>query len=215
MPSKSPILTATPRAELGKKTAHIRRAGQLPAVVFGHGLESMPVSIDAHEFALLRRTLRSNSMIDLRVDGQSRRVMLHGVQVDPRTQRLLHVDLFAPRQGEEVTVDVPVHTTGESHAVEKLGGTLLHNVDHVRVRALPDNLPEAIRVSIEPLVDFDAAIHLRDVAMPSGVTLLSDLDEVVAKVMPPVVAETPAEAAAPEEAPAGEVPATGEGPTTA
>jgi large subunit ribosomal protein L25 len=105
-------------------------------------------------------------------------------------------------------VEVPLHTTGEAYAATKLGGTLLHTVDRIRVRALPEKLPEALTVSVEPLVDFDAAIHLRDVALPEGVTLLSDPDEIVAKVIPQraveevVVAEAVPEAA--EETPAGE-----------
>jgi len=195
------VLTAASRTETGKAVARLRRAGKIPAVVFGHGLASLPVTLDAHEFDLLRRTVHSNSIISLKIDGQdTRRVMVHGIHIDPRTRHLLHVDLFALKSGEEVTVEVPLHTTGEAYAATKLGGTLLHTVDRVRVRALPEALPEAFEVSVEPLVDFDAAIHLRDVAMPAGVTLLADPDEVVAKVIPqraveePVVAEVAPEA---------------------
>ena len=209
MSSTPTVLTATSRTETGKAVAHLRKAGKVPAVVFGHGLESISVTLDAHEFDLLRRTIHSNSIISLEIDGKdTRRVMVHGIHIDPRTRHLLHVDLFALKSGEEVTVEVPLHTTGEAYAATKLGGTLLHTVDRVRVRALPEALPEAFEVSVEPLVDFEAAIHLRDVAMPPGVTLLADPDEVVAKVIPqraveePVVAEVAPEAAevAPEAA---------------
>jgi large subunit ribosomal protein L25 len=186
------VLTATSRTETGKAVAHLRKAGKVPAVVFGHGLESISVTLDAHEFDLLRRTIHSNSIISLEIDGKDkRRVMVHGIHIDPRTRHLLHVDLFALKSGEEVTVEVPLHTTGEAYAATKLGGTLLHTVDRVRVRALPEALPEAFEVSVEPLVDFDAAIHLRDVAMPAGVTLLADPDEVVAKVIPQRAVEEP------------------------
>jgi large subunit ribosomal protein L25 len=202
------ILTAIKRTELGKGAARVRRAGRVPAVVFGHGLESIPVSLDAHEFDTLRRHLHSNTLIELRVEGaETQKVMVHGIQIDPRYRRLLHVDLFAFKSGEEVTVDVALVTVGVSHAVDKLDGTLLHTVDHVRVRALPESLPESIEFSIEPLVDFEAAIHVRDLTLPEGVTLLSDPEEVVAKVIPPAVAEVveaaPVEEAA-AEAPAGE-----------
>lgn len=195
------VLTALRREDLGKKVARVRAAGRVPAVVFGHGLESVPVSLDAHEFELLRKNLHSNTMIDLRIDGApTQRVLVHGIHVDPRTRRLLHVDLFALRSGEEVTVDVPLVTTGTSYAAEKLGGTLLHQVDRIRVRALPENLPESIEFSIEPLSEFDKAIHLRDVAMPAGVALLSDPDEIVARVLPPAVtAEAAPTEGAPEE----------------
>ena len=209
MSSAPTVLTATSRTVTGKAVARMRKAGKVPAVVFGHGLESISVTLDAHEFDLLRRTIHSNSIISLEIDGKDkRRVMVHGIHIDPRTRHLLHVDLFALKSGEEVTVEVPLHTTGEAYAATKLGGTLLHTVDRVRVRALPEALPEAFEVSVEPLVDFDAAIHLRDVAMPPGVTLLADPDEVVAKVIPqraveePVVAEVAPEAVevAPEAA---------------
>lgn len=192
MSSTPTVLTATSRTVTGKAVAHLRNAGKVPAVVFGHGLESISVTLDAHEFDLLRRTIHSNSIISLEIDGKDkRRVMVHGIHIDPRTRHLLHVDLFALKSGEEVTVEVPLHTTGEAYAATKLGGTLLHTVDRVRVRALPEALPEAFEVSVEPLIDFDAAIHLRDVAMPPGVTLLADPDEVVAKVIPQRAVEEP------------------------
>ena len=175
------VLTATRRTEIGKHVAHLRKAGRLPAVVFGHGLESIPVSLDAHEFEHVRRTAHSNTIIELKIDGKDvHRVLVHGVQIDPRNRHLLHVDLFELKKGEEVTVEIQLHTTGESYAVDRLGGTLLHNIDRIKVRALPENLPDSIEFSIESLMDFDTAIHLRDLPMPAGVTLLSDLYEVVA-----------------------------------
>ena len=203
------VLTATSRSEVGKGVAQLRKAGKIPAVVFGHGLASIPVTLDAHEFDHLRRTIHSNTIISLEIDGKDKqRVMVHGMHIEPRHRQLVHVDLFALKSGEEVTVEVPLHTTGEAYAATKLGGTLLHTVDRIRVRALPEKLPEELTVSVESLVDFDAAVHLRDVALPEGVTLLSDPDEIVAKVIPQraveevVVAEAAPEAA--EEEPAAE-----------
>jgi large subunit ribosomal protein L25 len=190
------VLNATTRTETGKKVSDLRKAGRIPAVVFGHGLASIPVSLDAHEFEHFRRTAHSNLIVELKVDGKDKhRVLVHGVQVDPRTRHLLHVDLFELKSGEEVTIEIQLHTTGESYAVARLGGTLLHNIDRIKVRALPEKLPEALEYSIEPLVDFDTAIHLRDLPLPAGVTLLSDPDEVVAKVAPPHVVEEPVAAA--------------------
>jgi large subunit ribosomal protein L25 len=191
--SAQPVLNAASRTETGKAVARLRKAGQIPAVVFGHGMASVSVSLDAHEFDMLRRTIHSNSLLSLVIDGKDKhRVMVHGVQIDPRSRHLLHVDLFAIKSGEEVTVDVPIRTTGESFAVDRLGGTLLHAVDHVRVRALPEKLPEALEISIEGLDDFEKAIHLRDVPLPAGVTLLADPEELLVKVVPPHVVEEPA-----------------------
>ena len=207
-PTKT-VLTATSRTEIGKHVAHLRKAGQIPAVVFGHGIDSIPVALDLLEFEHVRKTAHSNTIIELKIDGkQAHKVMVHGFQLDPRTRRLLHVDLFELKSGEEVTVEIPLHSSGESLAVARLGGSLLHNIDHIKVRALPEKLPESIEYSIESLVDFEVAIHLRDLPLPEGVTLLSDPDEVVAKVAAPRVVEEPvaAEVAAEvtAEAPAGE-----------
>jgi large subunit ribosomal protein L25 len=183
-----PSLAAEPRDIVGKKVAALRRDGRLPAVVFGRGLESTSVSVDTHDFELLRRKIGSNALVDLSVgDGKAQPVLIHGVQVHPVTRRPLHVDLFLVRMTEELIVDVPLVPIGTSVAVVDEGGTLLHGLESVKVRALPDHLPQSIEYSIESLVDFDAAIHVRDLEIPSDVTLLADLDDVVAKVQAPRV----------------------------
>jgi large subunit ribosomal protein L25 len=197
----------------------LRRNGRLPAVVFGHGIGSENVSVDAHDFELLRRKAGQNALIDLSVKGRKARpVLVHGVQVHPVNRRPLHVDLFLVRMTEELTVDVPLVAVGTSNAVENLNGTLMHQIDAIRVRALPDHLPQSVEYSIESLVDFDAAIHVRDLTIPSDVTLLNDPDEVVAKVLASrlqaeaeALAAEDAEAAAEAAAEAGEGEAAAEG----
>jgi|SRR6185369_2482062 len=177
-------LDAEPRALVGKKVATLRRVGRLPAVVYGHGVGSENVSIDAHDFELLRRKAGQNELIDLSVDGKKARpVLVHSVQVHPVNRRPLHVDLFLVRMTEELTVDVPLVPIGISNAVENLNGTLMHQLDSVRIRALPDHLPQSIEYSIESLVDFDAVVKVSDLTIPGDVTLLTDADEVVAKVL--------------------------------
>lgn len=213
-------LAAEPREQVGKKVAILRRAGRLPAVVYGHGVGSENVSLDAHEFELLRRKAGQNALIDLSVNGsKARPVLVHGVQVHPVNRRPLHVDLFLVRMTEELTVDVPLVPIGTSNAVENLNGTLLHQLESVRIRALPDHLPQSIEYSIAGLVDFDAVVKVSDLTIPGDVALLTDPDEVVAKVLASRLqaeaaelaaetAESVAEAAEGAEAPEG---AEGEG----
>jgi large subunit ribosomal protein L25 len=222
--SSRPSLAAEPREVTGRKVAGLRRGGRLPAVVFGRGLSSENVSVDAHDFEQLRRHAGQNALIDLSVDGKKARpVLVHGVQVHPVNRRPLHVDLFLVRMTEELIVDVPLVATGTSLAVENLNGTLLHPLESVRVRALPDHLPQQIEFSIEGLVDFDAVVKVSDLSIPGDVTLLTDSDEVVAKVLQSRLqveveaekaeeAEAAAEAAA--EAGEGEAAAEGEGAET-
>lgn len=212
MSTARPTLAAEQREITGKAVARLRKAGKLPAVVYGHGVDSTNVTVDAHDFDLLRRHTGPNALVDLSVDGKKAKpVLINSVQVHPVNRRPLHADLFLVRMTEELTVDVPLVATGESHAVAQLSGTLLHPTETVKVKALPDHLPQSIEYSIETLVDFDTTIHVRDLIIPADVTLLTDGDEIVAKVQAPRVeeptvvgeAET-AEAEAAEAAEAGE-----------
>ncbi len=204
MATARPTLAAEHRTVTGKAVHRLRKAGSLPAVVYGQGGESDNVTIDAHEFELLRKHSGPNTLVDLAVDGQKARpVLINQVQVHPVTRRPLHADLFLVRMTEELTVDVPLVATGESLAITQLGGTLLHQTETVRVKALPDHLPQSIEYSIESLVDFDAALHVRDLIVPSDVTLLTDPEEVIAKVQAPRV-EAEEEPVVAEGAEAGE-----------
>jgi large subunit ribosomal protein L25 len=200
MPTARATLAAEHRELTGKKVARLRLAGRLPAVVYGHGVESASVSIDTHEFEQLRRHSGPNALVDLSVDGaEAQPVLVHGVQVHPVNRRPLHVDLFLVRMTEELTVEVPLVATGESTAVTMLGGTLLHPMESVRVRALPDHLPQSIEYSVASITDFDTTIHVRDLVIPADVTLLTDGDEIIAKVQPPRVEEEPIIVAEPVE----------------
>jgi large subunit ribosomal protein L25 len=176
-------LAAEHREITGKKVSYLRHAGRLPAVVYGHGEASANISVDTHEFEQLRRHVGQNALVDLSIDGKKAQpVLVQSVQVHPVNRRPLHVDLFLVRMTEELTVDVPLVAIGQSIAVDDAGGTLLHPIESVRVKALPDHLPQSIEYDITPLIDFDATIHVRDLTIPDDVTLLTDLDEVVAKV---------------------------------
>lgn len=207
--SDRPRLEATSRTTSGKSAAAtLRRQGRLPAVLFGHGIESQSLSVDAHELASLRRHAGATTLVDLAVDGHKpRAVLVHGVQLDKVHHQPLHVDLFAVRMTEELTAEVPLVADGVAPATE-VGGTLVHPVTSVKVRALPGDLPEAIHYSLGSLSGFDESITVGDLPVPKGVTIHTDAGEVVARVLAPRVEEAPAgeaEAAAeaPAEAPAG------------
>lgn len=183
----------------GKAVGRLRKQGTLPAVLFGHGQASQSIQVDMHAFETLYRKAGRNALIDLRLDGgRPRTVILHGVQEHPVRRNPLHVDLMVVKMTEELTVDVPVELVGEAPAVTKLDGTLLQTLDRVRVRALPNDLPHAIEVDVSGLVDFDTALHVRDLQLPPKVSLLTEPGEVVAHVKPPRVEAV--EMAAPAEA---------------
>jgi large subunit ribosomal protein L25 len=190
MPDR-PQLAATSRTVTGKAVAHLRRDGLIPAVVYGRGTDSESLSVDAHEFELLRRHTGASTLIDLTVDGGgSRPVLVHNVQIHPVNRHPLHVDLFAVRMTEELTVEVPLVGTGTALAADN-GGTLVHPVSSVKVRALPGNLPDTLTYDLSPLVSFDETITVADIVAPEGVTIQADSTEVIARVLPPRVEEAP------------------------
>ena len=204
-----PKLTARPRDTLGKAVAELRRSGVLPAVVYGAGVESQSISIDAHEFELLHRHTGRHAVIDLSIegDGKAQPVLLQAIQEHPVSRHTLHVDLLVVNLEEERTVDVPIVFVGQSEAVAKQGGVLLHLRDAVLVRAKPDDLPSGIELDISSLVDFEVTLHASDLIMPAGVTMVTDPADAVARVQQPRIEEEPVAAeaeVAPEEGAEGE-----------
>ena len=200
-----PRLAAERRTITGKAVAGLRKEGRLPGVVFGHGTESEPVTIDAHAFDQLRRRTGSSTLIDLVVDdGKARPVLLNGIQVHPLTRRPIHVDLFVVRMTEELTVEVQLVADGVAPAAAA-GGSLVHPVSMVKARALPADLPETIHYDLGSLATFDDTITVADLVVPKGVTIQADPADVIARVLAPreaevvVVAEAPVEEAAAEE----------------
>jgi large subunit ribosomal protein L25 len=213
--STRPELVAQRREVTGKAVARLRRAGQLPAVVYGHGHPPQALQVDAREFDVLRRHSGRNALVDLKVDGDAAQpVMVYGVQEHPVTRRPLHVDFFLVRMTEEMTVDVPVVMNGDAYAVSKLGGTLLHLLDTVKVRALPADVPSSLELDVTPLDTFEAMLHVSDMVAPERVTILTDGAEPLARVQPPRVEELPVVAAEEVvEAAEGEAAAEGAAPS--
>lgn len=198
-----PKLSAQPRAVHGKAVKNLRRIGVLPAVVFGHDVASNAVQLDAHEFELLRRRTGRNTLLDLTLDGGTPvPVLVHGIQEHPISRAPLHVDLLVVRMTEELQVEVSINFIGESSAVERQGGVLLHLRESVQVRALPDHLPQSVEVDISSLEDFDHVLHVSDIVLPPDVTLVTDPTEPVARVQAPRIEEVaePVEEAAEGEA---------------
>jgi large subunit ribosomal protein L25 len=203
-----PSLAAERRTVTGKAVARLRKEGRLPAVVFGHGTDSEPVTVDAHAFDQLRRRAGRSTLIDLAVDGgMARPVLLQGIQIHPVTRRALHADLFVVRMTEELTVEVQLVAHGVAPAAAQ-GGSLVHPVSMVKARALPADLPESIHYDLGSLETYDDTITVADLVVPAGVTIQADPADVIARVLEPreevVVAAVEAPIAAPEAEPAAE-----------
>ncbi len=178
-------LTAKTRKEIGKKVQGLRDKGLLPAVLYGSKLKSQHLELDMRNFEKVYREAGESSLISLEVEGDKKYlVLIHQMQSDPMTLKPLHVDFFQPSLNEEIEVDVPIIFEGEAPAVKELGGTLVKNISEIEVRALPQNLPHELKVSVINLKTFDDKVIVRDVALPEGVKILKDLEDIIAFVAP-------------------------------
>ena len=189
-------LVATTRTEFGKGAARrIRRAHQIPAVLYGHGADPLHIALPGHETMLALK--HSNALLTIDIDGKDHLAIAKDVQRDAVRNVIEHVDLLTVKKGEKIAVTIPVHVVGESapgtiHFVEASQG--LH------VTAEATHIPEAIEVSVEGL---EAGTTLRggDVVLPAGVTLAGDPEEPVVSVSVPQSATEESEGA---EEPAAE-----------
>jgi len=180
-------LVASKRTASGKKNRILRAAGKVPAVVYGRGVKSEPLELDAKVIERVYRHAGGNKIVALKVgEGRARNVLIHDVQVGRAQGELTHVDFYVVRMDEVLTAEIPLHFTGEADAVFKGEGTLVKNLEMVEVECLPSDLPEALEVDISPLDDFEKTLTLADLKIPAGVKLTEeDLETIIAKVEPP------------------------------
>ena len=191
-------LAVRPRTVLGKKSATLRRSGVLPGVVYGHG-PSTPVETDMHGFELGYRTWGNTTLLQLDgLDGDATPALISGVSRHPVTGRLLHVDFERVSLTERTHAEVPLRFVGTA-PVLKAGGVLVHAIEHVRVEALPQDIPHAIEVDLTAIEDIDDALYARDLVIDTTtVRLLERPDALVVKAVHQRVEEvapTPAAAA--------------------
>ena len=179
-------IAVTAREVYGKQNKRLRTTGVVPGVLFGKGTGSIPVQLDAKALELLYRQAGRTSVVKVSVDGgRPTSAIIKGLQRNPLTGKALHVDLFAVDLTQEMQADIPLAFIGTSAAVEMEAGILFTALDHLKVRALPADLPHEIEVDLSSLVDMEATIHVRDLSVSSNLTVINDPDDLIAKVTPP------------------------------
>ncbi len=192
------------RRGTGKREARrLRRAGQVPGVLYGRGMEPVPVAVGERALgAALQAAAAANVLLDLviREDGQVRHelAMLQDLQRDVITRQVIHVDLHRVSLTERVHARIPVVLRGEAPGVRE-GGILEFLRHEVEVSGLPTELPEHLELDVSRL-GVGQSLHVRDLQIPKGVNLLTPLEETLVTVLAPAVA--PEEAVAAEAAPA-------------
>ena len=172
------------RTLLGKKVKRLRRQGLIPAIIYGHETEPIPVQIEERELTRVLAQAGPNRLITLRLDGRPRLALAREIQRDVITDKLLHVDFYTVVMTEKLSAEVPLVLVGESPAVERREGVLQHGIDTVEVECLPGDLIHSIEVDLSELKELGQAIYVKDLKVPPSVEILTDGEEMVVKVVP-------------------------------
>lgn len=186
-------LNVEKRNVFGKKLRSYRLQGLLPAVYYGKKSENQAIFIPQKEFQKLFKEAGETSIIELKIDGTGKNVLIHNVDLDPLSNRPRHADFLVVEMDKPIEAAVPLSFVGESDAVKTLGGILIKVVHELQVKALPANLPHELKVDISKLKSVNDKIFASDVKTPKEIEILEDLNEIIALI------EMPTEEKAEEE----------------
>jgi large subunit ribosomal protein L25 len=202
-------LTAERRSDAGKGVARkLRAAGKIPAVLYGQGVDTTPLTVDSRELThLLHGSAGSNVLVDLVVDGEEHLAIPREIQRDHIHSRFVHVDFLAVSRTQTITVSVPVHETGEAVGVKE-GGVVEHHLREVQIECLPQDVPDELVIDITN-VELGEMVHVSDLQTPDGVTILTNPDDAILSVITPALLRVEADLSVPGEE-AVEVPAEAE-----
>jgi len=200
-------LSANSRDAVGKGAARtLRSQGQIPAVIYGHGREPQPLSLNARDLdKMLGHIQAESTVIEVTVGGQTSKTLIREIQRHPIKRQILHVDFQALVAGEKVTVSIPILLTGVPEGVRLGGGVLDQTLRDLEIEVDPSNIPDHVELDVTNMVIGDS-MHVSDLSVPSGVEILDAPEASVAVVAAPrAVIEETAAVAEPVEGEAGAV----------
>lgn len=193
------------RTVTGKKVNRLRRAGILPATVYGKGVGPFTVQLNARTFGEIYRRAGRTTLIDLAIPGQPpQSAFIHTLQRHPVSRAIRHVDFLVVDLLIEITVDVPIHLVGESPLITRGDAVLNQVLTALEVRALPTALPSNIEIDISVLDSLEKSVHVRDIPALANGAIVTPEDELVVSLAQSRPAES--EAAAEEEQPSSAEP---------
>jgi large subunit ribosomal protein L25 len=189
------VLKATRRDVTGKQVKNLRRLGRLPAVMYGHKVDPISISLEAHASSLILPGLSSSAIVTIDLDGEQYTVLVREKQRDYIRNILTHIDFQVVSATEKIRTQVHIELHGLSPAVKDFNAVIVTNISQVDVEALPGDLPERFVVDISKLVNVGDAIYVRDLPSSDKVVISTDPDEVVVVATGAAAEEIEAEAA--------------------
>ncbi len=182
-------LAVQKREKFGKQTKVLRREGILPAELYGHGVPNMHLSVAAKEFNKIFKEAGTNTVVTLNLGATKTPALIYEVKRDGLTGEPEHVDFYQVKMDEKIQAKVPINFVGESPAVRSLGAILNKSMTEIEVEAFPQDLPHMLDVDLSALLDVNASIYVRDIAVPKNVKVLVDEATAVVTATPPAPEE--------------------------
>lgn len=173
------ILKATRRDVTGKQVKALRRQGRLPAVLYGHNVEPVAVSLDAHEASLALTGLSSSTIVTIDLEGEQHATLVRERQKNYVRNTFIHIDFQVVSLTEKIRAMVRIEVRGNSPAVKDFNAVLVNNITEVEVEALPRDLPEHFIVDVSNLANIGDVIKVRDLEVSDKVEILKDPDEII------------------------------------
>ena len=184
------VLNAQPREIIGKHVKQLRRDDLIPAVVYGKAVAPIHIQVPLRELESALTEVGEAALLSLQIEGEKkpRSVLVRDQQRDVLTQRILHADFYEVVMTETLRAHVPLVLEGEAPILAQADGLLIQQMEEVEVECLPGDLVPQIVVDVSGLETFDDAIYMKDLAVPKGIELLADAEEMIVKATP-IVAE--------------------------
>ena len=193
------VLKATQRTATGRHVRALRRSGLLPAVIYGHNVEPISISLEGREAGRVLGRLSSSSLITIDLDGKEYPALVREKQQNYIKRSLIHVDFMVVSLTEKIRAKVGIVLTGNSPAVKDFNAMLINGLTELDVEAFPQDLPESIVVDIASLVKIGDGIHVRDIVLSDKVQVFDTPDEMIVLATAPAKEEVE-EIVTPEEA---------------
>lgn len=180
-------LKLSQRKVVGKKVKALRRQGIVPVHVYGTGTDPLALQVDTQVLSRILPRVGTNVPLSLEIEEQDGEniCFVREVQRHPVTENVIHVDFFRVDVSQTTQAEVPITVVGTAPAVRDLNGTLMQPLQSILVEALPMNIPASIEIDVSGLDDFDKALHVSDVIVDSRVTIVTNAEEMIARISAP------------------------------
>ena len=183
------VLEAQQREIIGKKVKALRREGLLPAVIYGSGMDPMPITLNSKDVRQTLSSIGANTLVTIKLGKKEHLALVRDVQREVIMRDLLHVDFQAVSHEETITSTVPIVTIGEAPAIKEFEAILVSGLDELQIEAKAKDLPDVISADVSGLMEIGDNIQVKDLVIPGEVKILDDPEEIVITVTIPTLME--------------------------